>query len=280
MRRARGAKAAILFGVGLLAVLGLALVFRREFAVRYHVWRLDRAMTFTEARPWLERLTRDFETPGLSAVVANKLGPKEPKLTFWVFFYLRQVAQERSPTEEFFSPGLSRLLSLIRDLEARIRSDGTLLLTWGHFVRWSGREGWQLLDEVAAKPKSHGWIDLDLSDEYLDSTRREPEVFEANIRLLHLEIIGEAWILGMSPLPELPDFKLPLTKQDLDFTLEEQVSSWLKDRKETLRFDPELGRCVPRLPGDAPRPVTVPTVPLPEWKGPVPETASGPDRTN
>ena len=212
-----------------LSVVALVVGSQWHFVVaRYHCWRLSRAETIDESARWLEALIADMQTPAVSAVVASQLGPKNPLLTFRVFDHLRSTSRDDSSKDDLFPSRLGRMLPLIQALERRVQADEKLLAYFAHFVRWAGSETWLVLNGVAEAPKRPGLIEvllggafyamvgpLDFSEKMLDFIRREPEAFEAGIRLMHLQLLAEAWILGMSPLPRPPSFKVPTTKAEL-----------------------------------------------------------------
>src|SRR2546426_896493 len=123
--------------VGLAAVLIASAVARRDLLAHYHLWRLGRAETQGEARPWLEMLTRDLQNPGFSGRVVSLLGPGRARLTFWIFYRLNEACVPL-PDEGILPARLGPFLPLIRDLGERIEKDEALLATWAQFHRWIG----------------------------------------------------------------------------------------------------------------------------------------------
>ncbi len=128
MKAKRGRWAVMTTGALVLLVAALLALEWREVAVRYHIWRLDRALTQEEAMPWLEALARDSAGPGMSESIIRKLGPSHQNFTFWLFWTIERLANWQN-TGQDYTP-------LAREACRRMERDEPLLARWAHYLRW------------------------------------------------------------------------------------------------------------------------------------------------
>ena len=171
------------------------------------------------------------------------------------------------------------MLPFIRDFTTQAHGDESLLAMVSHFHRRNGLESWEFgIDPIQPPPAADEWIEIDFSYEILDAAHKDPEAFEAYVRLQNLTSTAEIWTLGIEPPRMLAEFAMPRDQDDvrrLETAWEstrEKIRTWLKERRGRLRFDARLGRCLEVLAGETAAPITVPKQPMPGWRGPAPPT--------
>ncbi len=284
MRRKRAALVlvAVLAPAAVVAVLG---VDWRLVRTHWHTWRVDRARTYQEAVPWLESLEEDARYPPSSARIVAELGAERQYFTFWVFWRFVELSKEEGgpQREEIIPIRLGRMLPILKEMCRRAEEDEEFLAAWAHFIHWGGPARWQVLGEVSKPARNPSLVSgltdllgaillsgfkLDFSDEIAAFAEKHPEAFEAVLRLIHLCLLGEARILGMSPLPEQPDYRLPRSKEEAISREKEgldaraQILAWLRQHPEEARDKRDWI-------------VTPPILPLPGWTGPPPAVKAG-----
>ena len=255
----------------LLVVMLLTLQWR-EIQVRYHIWRLEQANTLEEVRPWFETLAQDSSEPGMSESIARKLGPGHQKFTFWFF---RIFPHEHDNGLLQNDEAHKKLHPLMREVWKRLETDESLLACWVHFLRWQNikqvREGlfeFQRPSEDSLRPVFVG-IEIDIA-------------YESSFKWSFFEYVGTLWLLGMEDRPKCIDFDPQVDPQlpwEYFTGLQERLYGWIQGHRDGFRFDPELGRFCPQRSQSAPSvAVPVPTIPFPDWSGPIPSTPELPIR--
>jgi hypothetical protein len=236
---------------------------------RYRLQRLDQALTFAEARPWLDLLAADGAEPGGGGALLSSLGGSRPRLTAWFFQGVVEGALPDVVVEAF---------------ARRVAGDEALLASWSHYVRWAmGDELWGYLTRLsgagAGAEEPAGLFPCVTTVDGTGLRVRAAAVSQVTF-VVHdhkpakrLEGLALAWFLGMTPLPLL------------DGSVEDQLAAWLRGARPFLRHlvhDDALGRCkretefepLPTLTPFSERGLPVPQAPLPEWKGQAPERPS------
>ncbi len=273
MKDARGRWVAMITGALVLVVAGLLALEWREVAVRYHIWRLDRAATREEARPWIEALARDSAGPGMSESIVRKLGPAHQNFTFW--FFLFRPSEGVSVPDVGESPGGQEFLPLVREVCRRLETDEALLSSWAQFIRWRKLPLVERCLTEFRKPSGavHFLVTvLSFRSETRDVFASFDHQDEVSQKLSFLEYLGTVWILGMEDRPACPEFSDDFQKMwEASALLNEKLNRWIRNRRGSFRFDPGKGRFVPREAPDASgSSVPDPAVPFPGWSGPVP----------
>ena len=260
MKHNRGRWVAAIAGVAVLLVAGLLALEWREVQVRYHIWRLDRTVTSSEAGRWLEALERDAKGPGMAESIVRKLGHGHQHFTFWSF----ELLQDASSHTPLIQREACRLMG----------TDEALLHSWIHFLRWRKDPLIRRCLTEFQKPAStvHSLFSL------MTRQRQTDPVFagfdkssETGFRSEFLKFLGALWFLGMDELPGCPELDTfqPDTWKVPD-ELNDKLNSWIKERRASFRFDPRKGRFAPKATPDAPAvDVPEPTAPLPDWSGPI-----------
>jgi hypothetical protein len=252
MKINRGRLAAAISGALALLVGALVAFEWREIAVRYHIWRLDRAGTEAEARPWLEELASDSKKPEVAEFIIHNLGLSRRNLTFWVFCYCSSFSGESFTRSRRANAELGACLPLLREASRRLQADDSLLASWAHFLRWRKS---RLISLILARTE-------------------DPPLFgfgeEAYLLCGYIEFLGALWILNIDDRPHCPEFSDSMRLMPLLMSLAEEWKKRFKERLESCRFDPEAGRFVPRRELDPPEVVPDVASPLPGWSGPLP----------
>jgi hypothetical protein len=266
MNAGRGRWLVLTTGALVLVVAALIALNWREVAVRYHVWRLDRAITQEEANPWLEALARDSKEAGMSETIVRKLGPGNQNFTFWFFSALERLADFKNDRREF--------KFLAREACRRMERDEPLLAWWAHYLRWRGDPLLErCLEDYQDERKISVGAVWNVDGDGIHWSRLVPmDSDPTHFLAVALEVRGISWLLVLEPPPPMPDLdKIDHDESRRYFQWIDEWCGWMNSYRGAHRFSSELGRWIPGKSGDPPETsIPVPRAPFPVWSGPIP----------